>query len=62
MVAEITKAVGQWIVANVGWSILIFIAILSGFFKIAKIEIDLLGSFIGWIGKKLNQDRNDRID
>jgi hypothetical protein len=62
MVAEITKTVGQWIVANVGWSILIFIAILSGFFKIAKIEIDPLGSLIGWIGKKLNQETNKRID
>lgn len=62
MVAEVTKTVGQWIVANVGWSILIFIAILSGFFKIAKIQIDPLGSLIGWIGKKLNQETNKRID
>lgn len=62
MVAEVTKTVGQWIVANVGWSILILIAILSGFFKIAKIQIDPLGSLIGWIGKKLNQETNKRID
>ena len=57
---EISKAVGQWIVANVGWSIIIVLFILSALFKITKKEIDPLGWLIGWIGKALTKDvRND---
>ena len=57
---EISKAVGQWIVANVGWSIIIFLFLLSALFKITKREIDPLGWVIGWIGKALTKDvRND---
>lgn len=58
--SEITKAVGQWIVANVGWSVIIVLFILSSLFKITKCEIDPLGWVIGWIGKALTKDvRND---
>ena len=58
--SEITKVVGQFIVNHVSLSVLIFLAILSGFFKLSKIEIDPLGKFIGWIGSKLTKDvRND---
>jgi len=53
---EISKAVGQWIVANVGWSIIILLFVLSCFFKIAKIEIDPLSWVFGWIGKALTQN------
>ncbi len=57
---EVSKAVGQWIVANVGWSVIIFLFILSGLFKITKKEIDPLGWVLGWIGKSLTKDvRND---
>lgn len=52
---EISKVVGQWIVDNVGWSVIIFLFILSGIFKITKIEIDPLGWLISWIGAKLTQ-------
>ena len=57
---EVSKAVGQWIVANTGWSVIIFLFILTGLFKIVKIEINPLGWLVGWIGKALTKDvRND---
>ena len=57
---EISKAVGQWIVANVGWSVIIFLFVLSGLFKIVKIEINPIGWIVGVIGKSLTKDvRND---
>ena len=60
---EITKAVGQWIVSNVGWTVVIALFILSCLFKITKIEIDPLGMVIGWIGKMLTKDvRKDVAD
>jgi len=59
---EITKAVGQWIVANVGWSVIILLALLSCFFKLTKKEIDPLGWVIGWIGKALTKDVKKGID
>jgi hypothetical protein len=54
--SEITKVVGQWIVNNWGWAAVIFLFILSLFFKITKIELDPIGAIFGWIGKKLTQD------
>ena len=57
---EISKAVGQWIVANVGWSVIIFLFFLSGLFKIVKIEINPIGWILGKIGNALTKDvRND---
>ena len=57
---EVSKAVGQWIVANTGWTVIIFLFILTGLFKIVKIEINPLGWLISWIGKTLTKDvRND---
>ena len=57
---EISKAVGQWIVANVGWSVVILLFVLSGLFKIIKIEINPIGWIVGGIGKALTKDvRND---
>ena len=53
---EISKTVGQWIVANTGWAFIIFLFILSCLFKIVKIEINPLGWLIGWIGKALTKD------
>ena len=54
--SEITKAVGQWIVTNLGWAVIIFLFILSCLFKVAKKEIDPLGWVIGWIGKAFTKD------
>ena len=53
---EISKAVGQWILGNVGWTVIIILFILSCVFKIAKKEIDPLGWVIGWFGKAFTQD------
>lgn len=53
---EVAKAVGQWIVQNVGWSLLILLFVLQGLFKITKREIDPLGWIIGWIGKAFTKD------
>lgn len=61
--AEISKAVGQWIVNNVGWTVLIGLFLLSGLFKITKIELNPIGWVIGWIGKNLTKDvRKDVAD
>lgn len=61
--SEITKAVGQWILENVGWTVIIILFLLSCFFKIAKKEIDPLGWVIGIIGKPLTKDvRKDIAD
>lgn len=61
--AEIGKAVGQWIIANVGWSVVIFLFLLSCLFKITKIELDPLGWIIGWFGRMLTKDvRKDISD
>lgn len=61
--SEVAKAVGQWIVGNVGWSVLIVLFILSMLFKITKKEIDPLGWVIGWFGKALTKDvRKDISD
>ena len=61
--SEISKAVGQWIVDNVGWTVVIALFLLSCFFKLVKVEIDPLGAIIGWIGKALTKDvRKDVSD
>ena len=54
--AEISKAVGQWILANVGWTVIIILFLLSCFFKIAKKEIDPLGWVIGLVGRPLTKE------
>lgn len=53
---EISKAVGQWILENVGWSVILLLFLLSCFFKIIKKEVDPLGWVIGWFGKAFTQD------
>lgn len=63
MVDEVSKAVGQWIVGNLGWSVIIVLFLLTGFFKIVKIEVNPLGWLIGWIGKAFTKDvRKDISD
>ena len=53
---EISKAVGQWVLDNVGWSLVLVLFVLSCFFKIIKKEIDPLGWVVGWFGKAFTQD------
>ena len=53
---EIGKAVGGWIVANAGWSVIILLFLLSGIFKITKVELDPVGWILGWFGKTLTRD------
>ena len=61
--SEISKAVGQWIVNNVGWTVVIFLFVLSGLFKITKIELNPVGWILGWIGKNFTKDvRKDVAD
>ena len=57
---EVSKAVGQWIVGNVGWTAIVILFILSGLFKIAKIEINPIGWLISWIGNALT--KSIRVD
>lgn len=57
----IGEAIGEWIVGNVGWSVLIVLFLLSCFFKIAKKEIDPLGWVIGLIGKPLTKAVRDDV-
>lgn len=59
--SEVSKAVGQWIVDNVGWTVVILLFVLSGIFKIAKIELDPVGAVIGWFGKKLTKSVRDDV-
>jgi len=60
---EISKTIGQWIVGNVGWTVLIILFLLSCLFKIAKKEIDPLGWVIGWFGRMFTRDvRKDVAD
>lgn len=54
--SEVSKTIGEWIVGHVGWSVLIALFLLSGLFKIVKIELDPIGAIFGWIGKKLTKD------
>ena len=57
---ELSKVVGQWIVANTGWAVIIVLLILTGLFKITKIEINPIGWVLGQIGNALNKPvRND---
>ena len=58
---EIAKAVGQWMVGNLGWTVIIILFILSCLFKIAKKEIDPLGAVIGWFGKMFTKDAREDI-
>lgn len=54
--SEISKAVGQWVLSNVGWTVIIILFLLSCFFKMVKKEIDPLGWVIGLFGKALTRD------
>ena len=60
---EILKTVWQWILNNFGWTVVIILIVLSGIFKITKVEIDPVGAILGWFGKKFTKDvRKDVAD
>ena len=60
---SVGEVIGEWVVNNVGWTVIIILFLLSCFFKIAKKEIDPLGWVIGLIGKPLTKDvRKDIAD
>ena len=61
MFSDILKVIGQWIVDNLGWSIVILLVILSGLFKITKIEINPIGWLLGWIGKYFTKDIDSKL-
>lgn len=61
--SELSKVVGQWIVNNLGWTVVIILVVLSCLFRLTKREIDPLGWIIGKIGKALTKDvRKDVAD
>ena len=61
--SEFLKPAGQWLSQNVPLSVAIVILIFSIFFKIPKKEVNILGWFIGWIGKAFTRVlRNDIQD
>lgn len=61
--SEISKAVGQWMLENIGWTAIIILFLLSCFFKVVKKEIDPLGWVVGLLGKSLTKDvRKDVAD
>jgi len=60
---EISAKVVQWIIDHFGLSILIVLFLLSGVFKVTKIEVNPIGWIIGWIGKHFTKDvRKDVAD
>lgn len=50
---ELFKPVTNWIVANVGWSVLAGLFILSLFFEFSKIKLSPITAFFHWIGDRL---------
>ena len=54
--SEISKTVGQLIIDHLGLSVVIALFLLSGIFKLTKIEINPVGWIIGWIGKNFTKD------
>lgn len=50
---EILKPVGQWVAANVGWSVLLAIFALSLFFEFSKIKLSPITAFCKWIGDRI---------
>jgi len=60
---EISKAVGQWMVGNVGWTAIIILFVVSGLFKLTKREVDPLGWILSQFGKAITKEvRKDVAD
>ena len=59
--SEALKPVGQWIASNVSLTVLFGVFLFSVFFKIPKKEINILGWFLGWVGKCFSKDLREEI-
>lgn len=59
---EIGKYIGQLALQHLPFTILLFLFILSGFFKLTKHEVDPLGSLVKWVGKKLNAKVSEDVE
>ena len=69
---EVSKTVGQWIVNNFGWSVILFLFLFSLFFEFSKIKLNPISALFRRIGnaftaglKKdiadLKEDTNQKI-
>lgn len=54
--SELSKAVGLWIMNNLSWAIIVLLVVLSGLFKLTKIEINPLGWVLKTIGNAMTKD------
>lgn len=61
MFSEMAKVVGQWIANHIPLSAIIFLLLLTGVFKITKIEINPIGWIISWIGKFLTKETTEKV-
>lgn len=59
---EIGKYMGQLALQHLPFTILLFLFILSGFFKLTRREVDPLGSLVKWVGKKLNAKVSEDVE
>lgn len=59
--SEFFKPAAQWLQQNVPLTIIIVLLVLSIFFKIPKKEVNVLGWFVGWIGKTFTRTLRDDI-
>lgn len=59
--SEFFKPAAQWLQQNVPLTIIIVLLVLSIFFKIPKKEVNILGWFVGWIGKAFTRSLRDDI-
>lgn len=50
---DLFKPVTQWISANVGWTVLLGLFVLSLFFEFSKIKLSPITAFLKWIGDRL---------
>lgn len=53
--SEFLKPAGQWLSHNVPLTVILVLLILSIFFKIPKKEVNILGWFVGWVGKSFTK-------
>ena len=70
---EVSKTVGEWIVANFGWSVILFLFLFSLFFEFSKIKLNPITALCKRIGnaftagvkqdiEELRKDTNKRFE
>lgn len=60
--SELSKAVGTWIINNLGWTVVLLFVIISCLFKLTKREIDPLGWILAKIGSALTKTLQTDFD